>query len=58
MQAELSELNAELEASELSLKRLLIPRDAADARDCILEFRAGTGGDEAGLFAGAASAAC
>ena len=34
------------------LRLLLIPRDAADDRSAILEVRAGTGGDEAGLFAG------
>ncbi|HEX8074118.1 MAG TPA: peptide chain release factor 1, partial [Thermoleophilaceae bacterium] len=34
------------------LRVLLIPRDAADDRSAILEVRAGTGGDEAGLFAG------
>lgn len=49
--SELAELEDQLEPLEESLRRLLIPRDEADARDCILEFRAGTGGDEAGLFA-------
>ncbi len=34
------------------LRLLLLPRDAADDRGAILEVRAGTGGDEAGLFAG------
>ncbi len=34
------------------LRVLLIPRDAADDRSAILEVRAGTGGDEAALFAG------
>lgn len=34
------------------LKILLLPKDAADARSVILEIRAGTGGDEAALFAG------
>ena len=52
-QAELAELEGGLTEAENGLKRLLVPRDEADARDCILEFRAGTGGDEAGLFAGA-----
>ena len=34
------------------VRRLLLPRDPDDDRDVILEVRAGTGGDEAGLFAG------
>ena len=50
--AELSELAPQLEELEAKLKRLLLPRDEADARDAILEIRAGTGGDEAALFAG------
>jgi peptide chain release factor 1 len=37
---------------EQDLKVLLLPKDAADARNVILEVRAGTGGDEAALFAG------
>ncbi len=47
-QRELKERLPELEAS---MKRLMIPKDEADARNAILEVRAGTGGDEAGLFA-------
>ena len=34
------------------VKRSLLPKDAADERTAILEIRAGTGGDEAALFAG------
>jgi len=34
------------------LKKLLVPKDPNDQRDCIIEIRAGTGGDEAGLFVG------
>jgi peptide chain release factor 1 len=34
------------------LKLLLIPRDPLDDRDAVVEIRAGTGGDEAALFAG------
>ena len=45
-------LGEQLEELEGRLKRHLLPRDAADARDAILELRAGTGGDEASLFAG------
>src|SRR4030042_7016265 len=36
---------------ELELKRLLMPRDENDDKNVIMEIRAGTGGDEAGLFA-------
>ena len=50
--AELSELNPRLLELEGQLRRLLLPVDEADSRDAILELRAGTGGDEAGLFAG------
>ena len=49
---ELAELQAEREQLEEKLKWLLIPKDPQDARDVIVEIRAGTGGDEAGLFAG------
>ena len=35
-----------------NLRLLLLPRDAADEKSAILEIRAGTGGDEASLFAG------
>ncbi len=37
---------------EEQLKMLLIPKDMNDLRNCIVEIRAGTGGDEAGLFVG------
>lgn len=50
-QAELPELEAESAALEATLKGLLIPGDPNDQRDVILEIRAGTGGDEAALFA-------
>jgi peptide chain release factor 1 len=46
------ELESRIEELELKLKLALIPKDEADARDAILEVRAGTGGDEASLFAG------
>ena len=39
-------------ALETEIKELLIPKDPEDAKDAVLEVRAGTGGDEAGLFAG------
>ncbi|MDR2152441.1 MAG: peptide chain release factor 1 [Helicobacteraceae bacterium] len=47
-QRSLEAKKAELEAE---IKRLLIPKDPNDERDVYLEIRAGTGGDEAGLFA-------
>ena len=49
---EARELRAEIEAKEQEMKVLLLPRDEADSRNAILEIRPGTGGDEAGLFAG------
>ncbi len=51
-EAELADLDAQIPAAERALARLLLPRDAADERSVILEIRAGTGGDEAALFAG------
>ena len=50
-EAERAELNARLPELERELQLLLLPRDEADARNAILEVRAGTGGDEAALFA-------
>jgi peptide chain release factor 1 len=41
-----------IETLEQELRVALLPKDAADERDVILEVRAGTGGDEASLFAG------
>jgi peptide chain release factor 1 len=46
-------LRPKIERLRDDLRLLLIPRDAADDRSAILEVRAGTGGDEAALFAGA-----
>ncbi|MBK8232743.1 MAG: peptide chain release factor 1 [Candidatus Eisenbacteria bacterium] len=42
---------AELERSEVALKLLLTPRDPNDLKNAMIEIRAGTGGDEAALFA-------
>ena len=42
-----------LAQTEHAIKLLLLPKDAADERSVVLEVRAGTGGDEAALFAGA-----
>ncbi|MBN1481856.1 peptide chain release factor 1 [candidate division KSB1 bacterium] len=51
-EAELEELDEKKLLLEEKLKVLLIPKDPQDARNAIIEIRAGTGGDEAGLFAG------
>ncbi len=48
---EAAELEAEREAAESELRRLLVPRDPLDDRPAVVEIRAGTGGDEAALFA-------
>ncbi|MFA9201350.1 MAG: peptide chain release factor 1 [Cypionkella sp.] len=48
---ELAELRLALPEAERALAVALLPRDAADARPAMLEIRAGTGGDEAALFA-------
>lgn len=50
--AELEELLPQKDEMESLLKELLIPRDPNDSKNIILEIRAGTGGDEAGIFAG------
>lgn len=49
---ELEELEPKIEQLENDLKELLIPKDPNDEKNAMLEIRAGTGGDEAGLFAG------
>lgn len=49
---ELEELNAHLPDLEQTIRLHLLPKDEADSRNAILEVRAGTGGDEAALFAG------
>ena len=49
---ELSRLESRKEQLENELKQLLVPKDPLDGKNVILEIRAGTGGDEAGLFAG------
>ncbi|HEX6042606.1 peptide chain release factor 1 [Longimicrobium sp.] len=49
---EAERLTADVARLEDELKRLLIPRDPLDDRDAVVEVRAGTGGDEAALFAG------
>jgi peptide chain release factor 1 len=49
---EVAELERRLPEAERALALKLLPRDAADERPAMLEIRAGTGGDEAALFAG------
>ena len=49
---EIRRLEAEEEALHDEIRRLLIPKDPLDAKNIFLEVRAGTGGDEAALFAG------
>jgi peptide chain release factor 1 len=48
---EVARLTETREALEVSLKKLLVPKDPNDDKNIILEIRAGTGGDEAALFA-------
>ncbi|MBU0514314.1 MAG: peptide chain release factor 1 [Proteobacteria bacterium] len=50
--ADVESLEAELEDVNRELKSLLLPTDPNDEKDVILEIRAGTGGEEAALFAG------
>jgi peptide chain release factor 1 len=51
-QAEAGELEGTVATLEAEVKLLLLPRDPLDDRDAVVEVRAGTGGDEAALFAG------
>lgn len=48
---EVNALEAEIEALEQQLKLMLLPKDPRDAKNVIVEIRAGTGGEEAALFA-------
>ncbi|MCW3786556.1 peptide chain release factor 1 [Plebeiibacterium sediminum] len=49
---ELDELEEKLPEMEEEIKLLLIPADPEDGKNCVVEVRAGTGGDEASIFAG------
>lgn len=49
---EIEELNEKLPAMEDEIKMLLVPADPEDAKNAVMEIRAGTGGDEASIFAG------
>jgi peptide chain release factor 1 len=51
-QAELGELDEQIPAAERAMTLALLPPDPSDNRNTIVEIRAGTGGDEAALFAG------
>lgn len=48
---EIDELDQQIERLEKDIKSMLLPRDKRDMRNVIMEIRAGTGGDEAALFA-------
>lgn len=52
LEAELERLPGEIAELEKRLKVLLLPKDPNDEKDCIMEIRAGAGGNEAALFAG------
>ena len=49
---EIADLKKAIAEGDAEIKRLLVPRDPMDAKNVILEVRAGPGGDEAALFAG------
>jgi peptide chain release factor 1 len=49
---EVTRVEGEIEREEIELRRLLVPKDPRDERSLFLEIRAGTGGDEAAIFAG------
>jgi peptide chain release factor 1 len=51
-ESELEELEMKIENLEEEIKALLLPKDPNDNKDVIMEIRAGTGGEEAALFAG------
>jgi len=50
-QMEVEELKEKLENSRTELQEMLVPKDPNNEKDCIIEIRAGAGGDEASLFA-------
>ncbi|WP_108803359.1 peptide chain release factor 1 [Aquimarina sp. Aq107] len=49
---QLEEAKEELPALEEKIRYMLVPKDPEDAKNCVVEIRAGTGGDEASIFAG------
>lgn len=50
-QMEVEELKEKIETTRSELQEMLIPKDPNNVKDCIVEIRAGAGGDEASLFA-------
>ena len=50
-QMEIEELEPQIEKLEMTIKSMLVPKDPRDDKNVIVEVRAGTGGDEAALFA-------
>jgi peptide chain release factor 1 len=50
-EAEILDLEPQTQALEAEIKNMLLPKDPRDARNVIMEIRAGTGGDEAAIFA-------
>jgi len=51
-EADLEDLTPKIEALEKEIKGMLVPKDLRDDKNVIVEIRAGTGGDEAAIFAG------
>ncbi|HET9590047.1 MAG TPA: peptide chain release factor 1, partial [Anaerolineales bacterium] len=51
-ESDVGELEPKIEILEREIKGILVPKDPRDERDVIMEIRAGTGGDEAAIFAG------
>ena len=51
-ESDVAELEPKIEILEREIKGMLVPKDPRDERDVIMEIRAGTGGDEAAIFAG------
>ena len=49
---DLDELVPQKDKMEDDIRQMLVPKDPEDVKDCVLEIRAGTGGDEASIFAG------
>ncbi|MFI5148390.1 MAG: peptide chain release factor 1 [Bacteroidia bacterium] len=49
---EMEELSQKKDVLEPHIRNLLVPKDPEDAKDAVMEIRAGTGGDEASIFAG------
>ncbi|TSE05395.1 MULTISPECIES: peptide chain release factor 1 [Aquimarina] len=49
---QLEEAKEELPSLEEKIRFMLVPKDPEDAKNCVVEIRAGTGGDEASIFAG------